>query len=212
MINMSECFNMIGQDGCMDVATSLGMQGIDPEMGSFSIPIYEVLYIKFLIGNDCGFICGSIPEYSAIKKLNESCGTVAITLNVADIDLLTLLGGLLTFTPNTGFNVFLKLSAIDLLDETADILKMCIDACTDIIPMPIPYGLYDSQDEMLHFLGDILEMIFNMAIELIDKDMGEHGVNIREWDELPDFYNEVKNSGELQQMREFRNAVGAFMM
>ena len=115
MIDISDCFSMIGTDGCMDVASSLGIQGIDPAMQEISIPIYGPFFMKILIGQDSGFICDSIPEFTVVRQLNQNCGTVAIALNLMEMDILTLVGALLAFTPNTAMNCFLKLSAVDLI-------------------------------------------------------------------------------------------------
>lgn len=207
MIDMSECFNMIGTDGCMDVASSLGMQGIDPAMQEISIPIYGPFFMKILIGQDCGFICDSIPEFTAIRQLNQNCGTVAITLNLLEMDILTLVGALLTFTPNTGMNCFLKLSAVDLANMSAELLSMISDAAG----IPLPPGVNDGLVDITEVAGDILQAVFDMLIDVLNNDLEEKGIALREWGELPDFYNTVKESGEMQEMRMYRQQIGAFL-
>lgn len=207
MIDISECFSMIGTDGCMDVASSLGMQGIDPLMQEISIPIYGPFFMKILIGQDCGFICDSIPEFTAIKNLNENCGTVAITLNLLEMDILTLVGALLTFTPNTGMNFFMKLSAVDLLNMTPDIVKMIANAAG----IPIPDGVLNTTETVLDFAGELLDKLFEMLMDYLDANLGSEGINLQEWDSLVDFYNDVLESGEMEQMRMYREQVGAFL-
>lgn len=207
MIDMSECFNMIGTDGCMDVATSMGMQGIDPAVQEISIPIYGPFFMKVLVGQDCGFICDSIPEFAAIKNLNQSCGTVTITLNLLEMDLLTLVGALLSFTPNTGMNCFLKLAAIDLVNITADLLPMISNAAG----IPLPPGTAEGLVDLTEVAGDLLQTVFDKLIEILNDDMESKGIAIREWEELPEFYNAVMESGEMQEMRMLRQQVGAFL-
>lgn len=207
MIDISECFSMIGTDGCMDVASSLGMQGIDPLMQEISIPIYGPFFMKILVGQDCGFICDSIPEFTAIKNLNENCGTVAITLNLLEMDILTLVGALLTFTPNTGMNFFMKLSAVDLLNMTPDIVKMIANAAG----IPIPDGVLNTTETVLDFAGELLDKLFEMLMDYLDANLGSEGINLQEWDSLVDFYNDVLESGEMEQMRMYREQVGAFL-
>ena len=207
MIDLSDCFSMIGTDGCMDVATSMGMQGIDPSMMDISIPVYGPFFMKVLIGQESGFICDSIPEFTALRQLNQNCGTVTVTLNLLEMDILTLVGALLTFTPNTGMNCFLKLSAVDLANMSAELLSMISDAAG----IPLPPGVNDGLVDITEVAGDILQAVFDMLIEILNEDMERKGITLREWDELPDFYNMVRESGEMQEMRMFRQQVGAFL-
>lgn len=207
MINLSECFNMIGTNGCMDVASSMGLQGIDPSMMDISIPIYGPFFMKVLMGQDCGFICDTIPEFTAIRQLNQNCGTVAVAINLLEMDVLTLVGALLTFTPDTGMNCFLKLSEIDLVNMSAELISS-IAGATGI---PMPPGVTDGLVDITEVAGDILQAVFNMLIEVLNNDLENKGITLREWEELPDFYNMIRESGEMQEMRMYRQEVGAFM-
>lgn len=208
MINMSECFKMIGTDGCMDVASSLGMQGVDQAMQDISIPIYGPFFMKVLMGQDCGFICSTIQEFTAVRQLNQNCGTVAITLNLLEMDALTLVGSLLTFTPDTGMNCFLKLSAIDLVNLSADMLNMIVDQTGVSLPPGVTDGLVDITD----VASDIIQSAFDILISSLNDDLDSNGITLREWNELPDFYYTVKESGEMQEMRAYRQSVGACIL
>ena len=208
MINMSECFKMIGTDGCMDVASSLGMQGVDQAMQDISIPIYGPFFMKVLMGQDCGFICSTIQEFTAIRQLNQNCGTVAITLNLLEMDVLTLVGSLLTFTPDTGMNCFLKLSAIDLVNLSADMLNMIVDQTG----VPLPPGVADGLVDITDVASDIIQSAFDILISSLNDDLDSNGITLREWNELPDFYYTVKESGEMQEMRAYRQSVGACIL
>lgn len=208
MINMSECFKMIGTDGCMDVASSLGMQGVDQAMQDISIPIYGPFFMKVLMGQDCGFICSTIQEFTAIRQLNQNCGTVAITLNLLEMDALTLVGSLLTFTPDTGMNCFLKLSAIDLVNLSADMLNMIVDQTG----VPLPPGVTDGLVDITDVASDIIQSAFDILISSLNDDLDSNGITLREWNELPDFYYTVKESGEMQEMRAYRQSVGACIL
>ena len=208
MINMSECFKMIGTDGCMDVASSLGMQGVDQAMQDISIPIYGPFFMKVLMGQDCGFICSTIQEFTAVRQLNQNCGTVAITLNLLEMDVLTLVGSLLTFTPDTGMNCFLKLSAIDLVNLSADMLNMVVDQTGVSLPPGVADGLVDITD----VASDIIQSAFDILISSLNDDLDSNGITLREWNELPDFYYTVKESGEMQEMRAYRQSVGACIL
>lgn len=208
MINMSECFKMIGTDGCMDVASSLGMQGVDQAMQDISIPIYGPFFMKVLMGQDCGFICSTIQEFTAVRQLNQNCGTVAITLNLLEMDALTLVGSLLTFTPDTGMNCFLKLSAIDLVNLSADMLSMIVDQTG----VPLPPGVADGLVDITDVASDIIQSAFDILISSLNDDLDSNGITLREWNELPDFYYTVKESGEMQEMRAYRQSVGACIL
>lgn len=205
---MSECFKMIGTDGCMDVASSLGMQGVDQAMQDISIPIYGPFFMKVLMGQDCGFICSSIQEFTAVRQLNQNCGTVAITLNLLEMDVLTLVGSLLTFTPDTGMNCFLKLSAIDLVNLSADMLNTIVDQTG----VPLPPGVADGLVNITDVASDIIQSAFDTLISSLNDDLDNNGITLREWDELPDFYYTVKESGEMQEMRAYRQSVGACIL
>lgn len=208
MINMSECFKMIGTDGCMDVASSLGMQGVDQAMQDISIPIYGPFFMKVLMGQDCGFICSTIQEFTAVRQLNQNCGTVAITLNLLEMDVLTLVGSLLTFTPDTGMNCFLKLSAIDLVNLSADMLNMIVDQTG----VPLPPGVTDGLVDITDVASDIIQSAFDILISSLNDDLDSNGITLREWNELPEFYYTVKESGEMQEMRAYRQSVGACIL
>lgn len=208
MINMSECFKMIGTDGCMDVASSLGMQGVDQTMQDISIPIYGPFFMKVLMGQDCGFICSTIQEFTAVRQLNQNCGTVAITLNLLEMDVLTLVGSLLTFTPDTGMNCFLKLSAIDLVNLSADMLSMIVDQTG----VPLPPGVADGLIDITDVASDIIQSAFDILISSLNDDLDSNGITLREWNELPEFYYTVKESGEMQEMRAYRQSVGACIL
>ena len=208
MINMSECFKMIGTDGCMDVASSLGMQGVDQAMQDISIPIYGPFFMKVLMGQDCGFICSTIQEFTAVRQLNQNCGTVAITLNLLEMDALTLVGSLLTFTPDTGMNCFLKLSAIDLVNLSADMLNMIVDQTG----VPLPPGVADGLVDITDVASDIIQSAFDILISSLLDDLDSNGITLRKWNELPDFYYTVKESGEMQEMRAYRQSVGACIL
>lgn len=208
MINMSECFSMIGQNGCMDVASSLGLQGIDSSMPEISIPIYGPFFMKILMGQNAGFICSHIEEASALQQLSKNCGTVAVTLNICEMDILTLIGAVLSFTPNTGMNCFLNLTAVDLMNITADMVPLIAEAAG----VPVPDAIIDGLEDYEEFLTDILNGLFDMLVNKIDEDMSANGIAVHSFEDLFALYQEVKESGELMEMRRYREAIGAFVL
>ena len=197
MIGVSDMFNMIGTDGCMDVATSVAMQGT---VESISIPIYEVFYLKILAGNDVARISGSLAEYNAIRKLNTCCGSVGITINVLDIDLLTLVGALCVFTPKTGMNVFMKLGDIITDELTHEILAELAHLTN------IPF-IGDGSDN--HLIATILQTVFDMIIDRLNDNLESFGINVYGFDELPRYINMVAESGEMEDMYQYRQMLGA---
>lgn len=207
MIDMSECFSMIGTDGCMDVASSLGMQGINPAMQEISIPIYGPFFMKILIDQECGFVCDSITEFTVMRQLNQNCGTVTITLNILEMDMLTLVGVLLAFTPDTGMNCFLKPAVIDLANMSLETLIMISDAAG----IPLPPGTEDGLVNITEAAEDVIQVVFDMLMNVLNNDLEQKGITLREWEELPDFYNTVRASGEMQEMRMHRQQMGAFV-
>ena len=87
MAELSQVFDMIGQDGCIDVATSLAMQNIDIDV---DIPIYEVFHLKILAGEESGEVCESADFYEIIRHLSEACGGVTFSINLIGLNLLTI--------------------------------------------------------------------------------------------------------------------------
>lgn len=201
MIRISEAFSGIGANGCSDVATSLAMQGCGPDI---DIPIYGVLNLHIETGTSAGKAADSIQEYNALRRLGMACGSVTCTINIEGIDLLSLANALLIFTPSCGMVVFLKILSIDPDSLEVEMVNMILEAAG----LPIP----DFIEQAIGMLSDAIQIIFNTMIEYIQDDLAEFGITLYPWDELWDFYNDLKNSGEMQQMLQYRQMAGAFTM
>lgn len=204
MINLSECFNMVGTQNCFDVASSLGLQGVD-QNSEISIPIYEVFFLKILSSQKAGFICDSLGEFTALREMSTRCGSVAIALNIADIDLLTLIGAVLIATPNTGMNVFMKLNAINVTEDIVSMAGMIADAAG----VPVPEFALDTLESATQFIGELLQTLFDKLIETLQDDLASSGINLYEWDRLGDYYETIKSSGEMVQMQNVRSQLHA---
>lgn len=202
MISISECFNLVGQNGCVDVASSLAGQGCDPEI---SIPIYEVFYLKLCAGEKTGFIAGSIPEYNALRKTAINAGAVAATINLLDLDILTLLAIVMVYTPNTGMNLFFKWGEI----LTGELTEEVISAVAALagIPPELADGLSSSQE----LLGEALTLLTDKLTEAINA-LTSDGINVMAFEEFPQYYNMLCESGEMLEMRNLRNQLGAMIM
>lgn len=205
MIDMSECFNMIGTDGCMDVASSLVLQGVEPNIDDISIPIYEVFFLNIKVGDNCGFICDSLEEYTTLQNLNKYCGSVTVTLNILDMDLLTLAGALLIYTPNTGMNVFVKMNALNLTEDMIELIPQI----AEVSGIPIPDMVTDNLDIAEDFLNTALEALNERLIEILHEDLESNNINVMDWSDLPDFYVGLRNSGEITRMVNYRRQVSA---
>lgn len=206
MIELSSAFDMIDNCGCVDVASSLMGQGTDLSM---SIPIYEAFYLKILVGNDSGFLAGSIQEFNALRKLAETCGSVAVTVNLLDMDLLTLIGAILIYTPNTGPNIFIKLG--DILNNPElpeDILIML----AGLVGIPIPDGVMGNYTMQLKFALHLLQILFDRLVEAMQNDLGSKGIRMNKWEELPEYFNMLQNSGEMARMVEIRQQLGGIVL
>ena len=206
MIELSSAFDMVGAGGCTDVASSLVGQGTDLSM---SIPIYEVFYLKILVGNDSGFLACSIQEFNALRKLAETCGSVTVTINLLDMDILTLIGAILIYTPNTGPNIFFKLGDILSNPELPeDILRML----SDLAGIPIPDAALKSSTMQTRFALELLQILFNKLVEAMQQDMSMKGIEIHKWEELPEYFNMLQNSGEMARMAEIRQQLGGIVL
>lgn len=201
MIQLSDVFSMIGTDGCEDVASSLGMQGTDPEI---SIPIYEIFYLKILPGENSGFLASSIAEYNAIRQLSQNCGGVAAAINLLDLDILTLIGVELIYTPNTGMNVFMKLG--DVL--TGELEEQVLAELAALAGIPTP----DNSYTLTHMQGEIIEILFNKAIDYMQSDLESKGINLHHWEELPNYYNMTQETGEMAEMLRYRQMIGGLIL
>ena len=206
MIELSSAFDMVGAGGCTDVASSLVGQGTDLSM---SIPIYEVFYLKILVGNESGFLSCSIQEYNALRKLAETCGSVTVTINLLDMDLLTLIGAILIYTPNTGPNIFIKLG--DILNNPElpeDILRML----SDLAGIPIPEGVMGNATMQTRFALHVLQILFDRLVEVMQNDLESKGIHMHKWEELPEYFNMLQNSGEMARMAEIRQQLGGIVL
>ena len=208
MINMSECFCMIGKDECIDVATSLGMQGINNSMPEISIPIYGQFFMKILRGQEYEIICDNMQQFGAINDLNINCGTVAFTINLCRIDVLTLACGVLTSTPSTGMNCFLRLCTVDIENITPDILIALAAEAGTLIPNGIIEGVQDGTE----FAVGILETFSENLSNAIYTDLGANNIGIQEYDNIYNFYMNAKDSGEMHFMRKHRELTGALVL
>lgn len=208
MINMSECFCMIGKDECIDVATSLGMQGINNSMPEISIPIYGQFFMKILRGQEYEIICDNMQQFGAINDLNINCGTVAFTINLCRIDVLTLACGVLTSTPSTGMNCFLRLCTVDIENITHDILIALAAEAGTLIPNGIIEGVQDGTE----FAVGILETFSENLSNAIYTDLGANNIGIQEYDNIWNFYMNVKDSDEMYFMRKHRELTGALVL
>ena len=201
MINLSESYRMIDNTNCFDVATSLFIQGITPDM-DISIPIYDIFFLNVLTRDRVGFVANSMGELSALAELTRRCGAVIATINIGGIDTLSLIGALLVSTPNTGLNIFIKFNKIEVNEEVMSLL----DVVTDSLGITIPEEAIDIAHD---FLCDIIQQSFDSVTELLQDDMDMNGINICHWHELPSYFNEIKRSGEMLELYTMRSQLGA---
>lgn len=203
MINISESFSMIGINGCGDVASSLQAQGTEPNI---SIPVYGPFFLHLLAGEKTNFLASHISEFNAIRQLAMSCGAVAAAINVLEMDLLTLIGVVMIYTPNTGMNMFVKNNIPDLVNLAEDIS----DALISLTPFGAnPDILNNKMVNKIEIVSQALDWLINTLISRLEGDMGENGINLHRWDALPDYYNYIKQSGEMQEMAKYREMMGA---
>lgn len=199
MIQLSDVFNMVGVDGCSDVATSLAMQGTNQEI---SIPIFEIFYLKILPSANSQFIAGSIAEANVLRQLAGCCGGVSCTLNLLDMDILTLAGVLCICTPSTGMNVFFK----DNIPDLADLAEDVIAQLAQMAGIPVNIGIGGVG---MDIAVQAIDFLFNKLVDCLENNLGSTGIAFRNWDELPDFYDTVCGTGDLGRMKQYRMATHA---
>lgn len=201
MIQLTEMFNMIGTDGCSDVATSMAMQGVEPEI---SIPIYDIFFLKLMPGQRSTFLAENIPEFNAIRTMANSCGAVAASINLLDMDILTLAGLIAIYTPNTGMNIFMKLGEV----LTGDLEEEILNQLAGLAGIPIPPGA----GMAFQMAGQIMETLFSTLVSSIQESAADYGVDVHEWDELPDYFCEIRDTGEMYQMAQYRQMMGGAIL
>lgn len=198
MIGISDIFSMVGCDGCIDVASSLALQGAD---GCIGIPIYDVFMLQILPGDSTASISESISEFNAIRELSECCGAISAKINILGIDILTLMGILAVSTPYTGMHVFVKLG--DILVEQVP-LELIAEVANSV-GIPIPSGAVN----LLGFAQDLIKSLLDTIIEKITDNLDVYGIQLHEWSDLPAYYNQVKGSGEMEEMMYYRQSTNA---
>lgn len=198
MIDVSDIFNLCGTDGVPDVATSMANQNI---LSDLSVPIFEGVYLKIIPNGDLSFLCSTLQEASLLQHLGRSCGTVGIAINVLDMDILTLIGCVCTFTPRTGANVFFKNNIPDLVNLTEDI----VEELASLANLPFdPMICMQGKEYLLELASNAINIIFEKLVDILERDFANKGVNIHHWEELDDFHNELMQTGELRWMQRIR--------
>lgn len=198
MITVSEMFSFICKGNCSDVATSLAMQGCIPNM---DIPIYEEFNLHIESGSNAGNIANSVQEYNVLRRLEMQCGAVIASISVEGIQALTLANALLIFTPSCGMTVFLKMLQINIEMINEQMVSVILEAAG----MPIP----DFLDEAIGLVEEAISVVSHKFIGILQGDLANYGITLYPWDELPDYYNSIKNSGEMNMMYRNRQMNGA---
>ena len=201
MIMLSEMFSMIGQGDCQDVATSLGMQGTEPEI---SIPIYEIFYLKLLGGQKANFLAGSIQEFNAIRQLAQTCGAVAATINLLDMDILTLVGLVAVATPRTGMNVFIKPGEA-ITGELEEEILTALSSLAGVDLPPLTHRAFNFSEKLVNTL-------FNRFIEQMNDDLRTNLIEIHQWSDFAPYFFSLRNSGEMEEMYRFRQMMGGVIL
>ena len=184
---------------CEDVATSLDLLGHN---AIYSIPIYEGFYLDILEGDSVANICFDENEFNILRELAVNCGAVAAVIDLMGFEKLALIGLVCIFTPHTGMNVFLKVG--DIITLKAD--NNVIQALRKIQYIGNPLMAVTRQ-----VTSDIVEDALNYLIERINNDLGKYGINAYSFDDLPEYYNYVVNSGDMGQMADYRKLIDAII-
>ena len=198
MISIAECFNHINFIDCIDVATSLALDGISDEI---SIPIYEVFNLHITRVSNAQYMCSSMPEFGALQHVSKATGGVVAGINVEGFDILTLVSVLMNNTLNGEFNLFIKINTIDLESLSADTIQMMADICR--VPIDISLGY---NQEMVE---NLLQTLLDKLMQIINNDTQQYGINTYSWEHFEDYYANAKATGELQQMYNARLQLGA---
>lgn len=179
-----------------------------------TLPIYEIFYLKVSSVNSLGNtgIADSIQEFSILRELGITCGGVCASINILDMDILTLVNIMLIATPNSGFNIFIKPRSMNLVGMAPDVIKTVADlAC-----IPIPDGILDVVCSTIEAYADFAEqvqnIIFDKLIDMIDNNCAAMNVNVGTWDDLCEYYMRLKESGEMQQMQHIRAMTGGMVI
>lgn len=180
-----------------DVASQLIGQGAEPDI---SIPIYGVFFLRLQTGEHCRELADSIQSYTEIRKMCRYCGAVCMKVNVGDVDLLTLLGAMCIFTPRTGMHVFARLGgpAIDALSDGD------IQVLVEAAGLPIPEGVFDMQQLAVQ----ALQTLFDMLVNLLQENLQQNNIALHTREEFHDYYMEVLQSGEMEEMAKMRAMLG----
>lgn len=202
MLQLSDMFSGINEEmGIFDLQSALGSQGVNLQEG-YSIPIYEIFYLKIAPKADAGILSASLEEYNVLSQLNRACGTICCTLNLFEMDLLTLLGAVCCYIPsslqNAGMYVFVKDNIPDLVNITEDIAVQILNLS----------GLniedLGGTTMNLEIAAQALDIVIKMLISALDRDLSSKGIRVFQWQILANFLDELQASGDYQQMLAYR--------
>lgn len=207
MILLTDVFSLIQSGNAIDVASSVLGQGCVPDI---SIPIYEIFYLKLSSINHIrhtGMI-ESIQEYSILREIGLACGGVCASINLLDMDILTLVNTLLVYTPNFGFNIFIKRAQSNMTELAPELIQ----ELAGMAGIPVPDGLisasYASMQAYMEFANGIQNTLFDKLVDEIDNNCASANINIATWDKLYNFYIDLRNSGEMGYMQTLRASNG----
>ena len=108
-------------------------------------------------------------------------------------------------TPNTGMNVFIKLGDIITSELPAEIIEQVASTAG----IPIPDGALSSG---IGLAQEVMQQVFDRLVDSIRDDLASNGINLQDWDYLPQYFTEIKGSGEMAQMHHYRQQFGGMIL
>lgn len=202
MLQLSSIFSGINEEaGIFDVQTALGSQGFNLDEG-VSIPIYDIFYLKIAGGCNPGILCSDLQQYNALDKLNDACGSIACTINLFEMDLLTLIGAIGCYIPsslkNGGMYIFIK-------DNIPDLTKITEDIAVAILNLSgAKIEDLGASTMNIDVAVKALDILIKLLIKMLNTDMSTYGIQVYDFDRLPEFMQYLHDSGDYNQMYQYR--------
>jgi hypothetical protein len=184
---------------CMDVATSITMQGLNTE----SVPLYKCIQLEYADQANLGQLATTPNEFAVLSSLCKNIGAVSgiLTIESDDGEPIPLYKVLLVANSESQYTtpaVYIQQLQI----ETTFVSDIFTAVCKTHAALGPSVTL---QEYEMYGTAAVIEDI----TKRLDNKLREEKIELRRWQTIPLLYNQLHNSGDLARLSKLRKQFGA---